>query len=145
MQELCYSVAKICLGKRYTILMQGRSSYGGRGGTCPPPPRHFHSHRTRMHLCSFPITWDPPISGKGQDIQTISGIGYYYQLPKNTPFSRTFSENLPETPAKNTPFPEKMGMRMRPPHAFEWEGGGAPQIKLPLPPCVPHKIYANSF
>ena len=59
----------------------------------------------------------------------------YWLLPlaitKKTPFSGFSREiDLPETTVKKIPpFPEKMGMRMRPPHAFEWGGGGGRCIK----------------
>ena len=35
----------------------------------------------------------------------------------------TVTKSSRDYTAKNTPFPEKMGIRMRPPHAFEWGPG----------------------
>ena len=43
---------------------------------------------------------------------------------KTLPFQVFLGGNLPETNGQNTPFPEKMGIRMRPPYTFEWRGGG---------------------
>ena len=44
--------------------------------------------------------------------------------PPYHPLFRTLSGNLPETTAKNTPSPEKMGIRMRPLMHSSGGGGG---------------------
>ena len=48
----------------------------------PPPPTPIESGG--IYLWSFPITWTPLSQEK--DIPPISGIGYQWQLQKNTPF-----------------------------------------------------------
>ena len=77
------------------------------------------SHRTRGYLCSFPSTGTPPppISGNGYYIPPISGIGYHWQLQKH-PFSGISRKSSRDYGPKIPPFPEKMGIRMRHPHAF---------------------------
>ena len=44
----------------------------------------------------------------------ISGIGYHWQLQKNTPFPAFLGKSSRDLQSKNTPFPEKMGIHMRP-------------------------------
>ena len=84
----------------------------------PRPPSH--SHRTRENLCSFPITGTPPPLSREKDRPSISIRNY-----KKHPLSGFSREIFPRLyTAKNTPFPEKIGMRMRPPRAFEWGEGG---------------------
>ena len=88
-----------------------------------PPP--FPYNQGVAYLCSFPIT-RTPIS-REKDITPY--LGHWLPLAITTnkkQFSWFSREFFPRRRPKNTPppFPEKMGMRMRPPHAFEGGGGG---------------------
>ena len=89
-----------------------KTPYYGRGDTPAPPPTPIEPWG---YLCSFLITETPY-------------LGYWLSLAitKNTPFSRfSWAEKSSQDYGhKITPLPEKMGIRMRPPHAFEWGGGG---------------------
>ena len=92
----------------------------------PPPPTDTHSHIIRastqgVHNAHSPSLEPPYFGGGGGNIPPISGIGYHWQ-----PLSRAFSAgNLPKTTTnKNTLSPRKMRTRMRPPRAFEGNGGG---------------------
>ena len=76
----------------------------------------FDIQKRATSLIPAVILYPPPIEPGGTRARSPS--------PEH-PFFRVFSGNLPETiRPKYTPFPEKMGIRMRPPHAFEWGGGG---------------------
>ena len=88
----------------------------------PPSPTPIEPGGTYAHSPSP----EPPISGKRvKDIPPISGIGYHWQYYKNTPFSRLSREIFPRLLPKNTPLPEKMGMRMRSlMHSSVGGGGG---------------------
>ena len=90
------------------------------GASAPPPPP---SLRTSGYLYARSPSPEPSISGKGYTPYL------WYWLPlaitKNTPFSGlSVWEIFPRLRPKNTPFPEKMGIGMQRPHAFEWGGGG---------------------
>ena len=64
----------------------------------------------------------PPPPQREKDIplsRVLVTIGNY-----NNKKSRAFLGNLPETTAKYTPFPEKMGIRMRPLMHSSGGGGG---------------------
>ena len=74
----------------------------------PPPP---YSHRTRGYIILVPRYLNPLSREKGYTPYL------WYWLPL------TVTKSSRDYTAKNTPFPEKMGIRMRPPHAFEWEPG----------------------
>ena len=70
-----------------------------------------------------------PLSRK-RDIPPISRVlvtnGNYERLL----LSRLSREIFPRLRPPNTPFPEKMGIRMRPLYAFEWRGVQGPQRAL---------------
>ena len=95
-------------------------SYTGQP-PAPPPPPPPHSHGTMRYLCSLPVTCTPCL-GKGYTLLSwvLVTIGNY----KKHPLFRVFSGILPKITAKNTPFPQKTGISMRSPYAFEWGGGG---------------------
>ena len=67
----------------------------------------------------------PPLS------RVLVTIGNYKKKPLSVLSLEIFLRLLPN----NTPFPEKMGIRMRPPHAFDWGGGGWEQLKLNISAC----------
>ena len=77
-------------------------------GTSPGP----HSHRTRGTCMLIPHHLNP----------CISGIGYHWQLQQTPPgfLGKSTQDCCPKIPP---PFPEKMTIRIWPPHAFEWGGG----------------------
>ena len=80
----------------------------------PGPP--LHSNGTRGYLCSFPITGPPPPPPiAGIRIYPVSRalvtIGNY----KKHPISGFSREIFPRLRPKISPFPEKIGIRMRPP------------------------------
>ena len=106
-----------------------KTPYYGRGDTPAPlpPPTPIEPGGTYAHSSSL----KPP----------ISGIGYHWQLQKTPPFPGFLGrEVFQDYGQKITPLPEKMGIHMRPPHAFEWGGGGeggrslrSPALDLLLP------------
>ena len=79
----------------------------------PPPPPPLPENTG--YLCSIPITWTP--LSREKDIPPIrvlvAIVGNYIKSSRDD--------------TKNTPFPEKMGTRMRPPYAFGGGGGGLRQ------------------
>ena len=83
----------------------------------PPPPPHIESGVPMYHL-------KPPISGT----RYPRYLGYWLPvailLQKKTPLSRAFSGDLPKTTPQSTPFPEKMGTRMRLAYMHSSVGGG---------------------
>ena len=85
-----------------------------------PPPPPIESLGTYARSPSP----EPPISGKGYT--------HYlrYRLPlaitKNSPFPGLFREIFRRLRPQNTPFPKKMGTRMRPSYTFEGGGGTYP-------------------
>ena len=109
----------------------------------PPPPLH----RTRGYLCSFLITWTPLSRGKGYPkIYPLSRVLVTVGNYKNTPFSWFSRGNLPETTAKNTPFPEKMGtprMRPPPPPPYAFGVGGGTGCWWTVAPCSQIYKYIN--
>ena len=95
-----------------------------------------HSHRTRGYLYALSPSPEPPPPPQylGKIIYPlIPGIGYHWQLHKTAPFP---SENLPETAAKTYPFPEKMGIHMRPPPPMYSSGGGGEDPGLIAISCL---------
>ena len=105
-----------------TVPTGSRPSWSFQRNAAPPPLR---SHRTRWYLCmnAFSIA-EPPISGKGYPpppppSRVLVTIGNY-NPPPPPPHSGLSREIFPRLLPQNTPFPEKMGIRMRPHHAFEW-------------------------
>ena len=82
-------------------------------GASPPPPPHSIEPCRGYHVCS--PSPEPP----------ISGIGYHWQLQKTPPFPGFLAKSSRDYYGqKIPPFSEKMGMRMRPRYAFEWEARG---------------------
>ena len=88
--------------------------------SCPGPPTPIEPGGTYAHYPSP----EPPYLGKRISKVIAPYLGYWLPLAiTKTPLFLVFSGNLPETTARNTPFPEKMGTRMRPPYAVHSSGG----------------------
>ena len=85
-----------------------------------PPPPSQHCHRTRGYAHS--PSPEPPISGKGYT--PISGIGYHWQLQKNTPFSGLSREIFPRLLPNIPPFPRKWEYACGPLMHSSGGGGG---------------------
>ena len=90
--------------------------------TCPRP------HPSPHYLFVRSPSTETPYLGK-RIIPPISGIGYHWQLKKQKTFPGFLEEIFPRLwtkkyPPPPHPFSEKIGIRMRPPYAFEGGGGG---------------------
>ena len=70
----------------------------------PPPP---HSHRIREVPMLIPLHLN--LLSREKDMPPISGIGYHWQVPKNTNFPRPSLELFPRQRPQNIPLPRENG------------------------------------